>query len=79
MDLISIFKKIDFFKNNFANFQTDKMKRFSIPADLLQALHFVNGARTPLGPLGGAFEVVEPRNGKRRGGGNLCPLKFSLF
>uniref|UniRef100_A0A914L2H5 Aldehyde dehydrogenase domain-containing protein n=1 Tax=Meloidogyne incognita TaxID=6306 RepID=A0A914L2H5_MELIC len=38
------------------------MRKFSIPNDLLAALHFVNGARINL-VAGKLFKIIEPRNG----------------
>ncbi|KAL7077115.1 hypothetical protein ACQ4LE_003912 [Meloidogyne hapla] len=40
----------------------DRMRKFTIPKDLLSALHFVNGARINLA-AGKLFQIIEPRNG----------------
>ena len=38
------------------------MRKFTIPNDLLAALHFVNGSRINL-VAGKLFKIIEPRNG----------------
>jgi len=42
------------------------MKRFAVPGDLVDALHFINGARVSLKASGAShkFDVIEPRNGE---------------
>uniref|UniRef100_A0A915NBH6 Aldehyde dehydrogenase domain-containing protein n=1 Tax=Meloidogyne javanica TaxID=6303 RepID=A0A915NBH6_MELJA len=40
----------------------ERMRKFTVPNDLLAALHFVNGARINL-VAGKLFKIIEPRNG----------------
>lgn len=40
----------------------ERMKRFNIPNDLVNALHFVNGTRVN-SALGKSFDIIEPRSG----------------
>ena len=50
------------------------MKKFSIPHDLLDALHFFNGARVNFAGTGQKLQILEPRNGKKNKIKNLKML-----